>query len=440
MPRTFRVYDKKRGRRRTGSKLLGSAGEAIYFACIFGVGMLVLVLLLKRLVIPEWRANHAFEETVCEVLHVRNPVEIEDDDGKTYKPMVEIAYTVNGQRYISEAYDIAMKRDVRLVRLNDELAARELIDEFKVGETYPCWYDPTDPETVVLVRGYTWWLWVLLVLPVAFIGIGGVGLVYALIHWGKSAEHRAATQLRGPQLAPLEPENVQAKRFPNVPAATNLTNSPGTTLAFRLPIHSASGWRLFATAAVCAAWNSIVLVFVVMGITGLVRGTPDWQLLLFTLPFLAGGIGLVYLLFREAHAAAGPGPTHLEICDHPLLPGHMYGLFITQAGQINVRSFQVVLACDEEVNFYQGTDVRTERRRVYEEPVYKRDSIEILPGVPFQDRCEVHVPDDAMHSFKAENNEVQWKLIARIEIEHRAPLERVFPIIVRPLAVESSVV
>ena len=419
--------------------MLGSAGEALFFACIFGIGMLVLVLLLKRLVIPEWRANHAFEETTCEVLRVRNPVEIPDDDGPTYVPLVEVAYEVAGQRYVSEAYDIAVKRGVRLVRLSDEAAAKALVDEFKVGETYPCWYDPADPETVVLVRGYTWWLWALLILPVAFIGIGGVGLVFALVHWGKSAEHRAATQLRSPQLEPLDSEQTKARKFPYVPAATNLTNSPGTALAYRLPVDSRRSWRLFMAAAVCIVWNSIVLVFVGMSISSLVAGQPDWQLMLFTLPFLIGGIGLVYLLFQQLVASTGPGPTHLEISDHPLIPGQTYGLFITQGGRLSVRSFRVVLVCDEEASFYQGTDVRIEQRRVYETEIYRREKFEVHPGTPYQDRAEVHIPESAMHSFLSEHNEVQWKLIVQAELEHWAPLERAFPIVVCPSVVETPV-
>ena len=48
-----------------------------------------------------------------------------------------------------------------------------------------------------MIRGYTWLLWLLLLLPVAFIVIGGVGIILTLFHWGKSIEHRVATIQNG---------------------------------------------------------------------------------------------------------------------------------------------------------------------------------------------------------------------------------------------------
>ena len=39
-------------------------------------------------------------------------------------------------------------------------------------------YAPADPDSVVLQRGYEWWMWLLtLLMPVALLAFGGSGLV-----------------------------------------------------------------------------------------------------------------------------------------------------------------------------------------------------------------------------------------------------------------------
>ena len=42
-----------------------------------------------------------------------------------------------------------------------------------------------------------------------------------------------------------------------------------------------------------------------------------------------------------------------------------------------------------------------------------REDFEIHQGLPFESRCQVRVPESAMHSFHANHNEVSWKLIVK---------------------------
>ena len=50
--RSFRMFGKKRGHRRTGSNTWGSLGEAAVFAVFLALGTLFLVLLLRMPVLP----------------------------------------------------------------------------------------------------------------------------------------------------------------------------------------------------------------------------------------------------------------------------------------------------------------------------------------------------------------------------------------------------
>jgi hypothetical protein len=426
VPRFFRLYEKKRGHRRTGSQAFGSIGEALFFGIFLAVGCGALAFMLVALVWPEWRANRQFAPTTCVVLARTVGVKSAAANEPTmYRPELRVRYDVDGQEYIEDQV-----YDVTHLYSSDEASVREIVDAFTVDHEYPLWYDPIDPHRVVLVRGYNVWLYVSLLIPLSFIIIGGGRLVYTLVHWNASAERRSLMEERAAQVDLFDSE-PGAPEFPHVPTDANLTNSPGTTLAYRLPIATTAGWTLFAAAVAAVAWNAIVMIFLVMAISSFARGEPDWMMALLVVPFLAGGIALVVYLVKQLLLTTGMGPTRLEISDHPLAPGHDYDLFLSQGGRLVMNSLEVWLACDEKATYRQGTDTRTETRRVYEGRCFVRGNFEIQ-GLPFESRCQVSVPADAMHSFQANHNEVNWKLIVKGDVVGWPPYERVFQIVVNP--------
>jgi hypothetical protein len=184
---------------------------------------------------------------------------------------------------------------------------------------------------VVLVRGYSAWLYVSLLIPLSFIVIGGGRMIFALVHWNASEERRSVLQQRAAQRDLFEVPAGE-RDFPTVPTDANLTNSPGTTLAYRLPVSTTPGWKLIATAAACIAWNAIVVFFAVLVVRSFASGQPDWILIGSLLPFLVGGIWLAIYLSRQIMTAAGVGPTRLEISAHPLIPGRPYEIFLRRWG------------------------------------------------------------------------------------------------------------
>jgi hypothetical protein len=424
------MYGKKRGHRRTGSSAWGSLGEAAVFAFFLALGTVFLVLLLKMPVLPEWRANHEFAETTGAVLQKRVMPNLE---GTSYRAEILVRYTVGDRQYEYWTYDITFNSPWAYSS-NYDLRQAE-IDRFRVATPCPVWYDPEDPATAVVVRGYSVWLWSLLLLPVSFIVIGGTGLVYAVLGWGKSREHLAAVSQLGRRLELFEESTPLARDYPNVPRDANLTNSPGTRLKYRLPITTTQGWKLIAAALVALGWNAIAVFFLVKALSSASDSgahAVNWRLLLFTLPFLAVGIGMIYFLIRQFLIATGLGPTHLEISDHPLLPGRFYDLFLSQAGRLTMNLLEIDLVCEEQATYRQGTDTRTEQRRVYAARVFERRKFDIPPGMPFEQQCRIEIPPGAMHSFQADHNAVQWRFVVRGEVTGWPKYERVFPIIVFP--------
>ena len=425
MARGFRIYEKKRGHRRTGSGKLGSLGEAVFFAVFLLFGCAGLVLIFVTLVIPEWRANHVFVEHECLVLD-KHVGERHGADGVRYRPEIRIQYDVGGERNVVWTYDI------RAAYSADEQAARNVIERFEKGKSYPCWHDPADPAAVVLVRGYSWWFWLAFVVPVSFMVTGGGGLIYALMTWGRSAERRAARVKPAAASDRFDPARRADRQFPFIPANGNITDSPGTTLAFRLPAARSPAWLLALWLAAAAAWNGMVAPFAVMVVNGLVAGNPDWLMTIFLVPFLAVGLGLVVVFLRQLLVATGVGPTLVEISDLPLYPGRSYELFLAQTGRLKIKSLEVLLVCEEEATFHHGTNTRKETHRVFQRPLCRQEGFEVRYGEPFQTRCPVEVPAGAMHSFRSDHNEVRWKIVVKGHLAGWPDYERSFPLIVYP--------
>ena len=220
--------------------------------------------------------------------------------------------------------------------------------------------------------------------------------------------------------------------FPYVPVATNTTDSPGTTLTFRLPVAGSPGWTLALWLGAVLVWNGIVAVFVVIAIRGFVVGDPDWFLAIFTLPFVGIGIGLIAFFLRQLMVATGIGPTLVEISDQPLHPGGYYRIFLSQTGRLAISSMELLLVCDEEATYRHGTDTRTETKRVYQQTLFRDERLRAAGGAPFETECALEVPPHAMHSFKSGHNEVRWKIVVKASADRWPDLERSFPVIVYP--------
>ena len=252
--------------------------------------------------------------------------------------------------------------------------------------------------------------WLFALVPVAMIVVGGSRLVFALRHAGKSRERSAAAAGQNDHFERRDADGHESgghdEPFPHVPSDENITNSPGTTLAYRLPISTSPGWKLFGTLLLCLFWNGVVSVFVVMVVRGHLSGRPNWWLTAFVAPLVIIALGTIYYFLRQLLVTRGVGPTRLEIGEHPIYPGQTYEVLISQTGRLSVGSLEVLLACDEEATYQQGTDTRTDRQRVFDQRVFHREDFDILPGEPFEDRCRFEVPDGSMHSFKSDNNEI----------------------------------
>jgi len=430
LARTFRYFEKKRRHRRTISRPLAIVGEALFFTVFLLGGVVGLIVLYLTLVVPQWESNREFVPHSCTVLDKRIG-EKESDDGPLYRPEIQVEYSIDDEKFVVWAYDIWAFDTTGGYSAGKEEKQR-ILDRFQKSARYPCWYDPDDRSRVILQRGYRWPLGLLFILPVAFVLIGSARLIYLVFLVGRSAERRSALVQKAVQLAPFEPPNKALADYPAIPGGLNLTDSPGTTLAFRLPISSTPSWIMAVTWTVSLIWNGIVAWLSVVAIRGHLQGQHDWPLTVFASVFAVAGVVLIVYAVRQSMVTTGIGPTLVEISEQPLRPGAEYKLFVSQTGRLRLRRFEVSLVCEEEATYRHGTDTRKESCRVSDQTVFEQEDFEVVRGLPFEVNCSVLLPEHVMHSFKSAHNEVNWRFIVRGQVSGWPDFERSFPVLVYP--------
>lgn len=422
-----RVLSKKRGDHGAISSRIGRFGEGIFFLACLAVGTAALIAILFWVTLPNWRVNQHFVETTCRIVEIpRAEQRSGSAENVGFRPMIPFEYDVAGTTFRADNYDLIDRP------FADQESAESVAAEFKLGENYPCWYDPNAPAQVVLARWNWFSYWIALLLPTALIAVGAGGLGFTVWQTAVSRERRAALVQKAADVELFHEANNERADFPTIPTDAELKNSPGTTLAYRLPMETSSGWKMFTLATICLGWNGLVMLFAVLNVNGHLAGHSDWYSTTAVIAFASAGIWLVIRTIRQFWRASRTAPTRVEISEHPLAPGGQCELFVAQTGKLDVNSFDVLLVCEEEATFRQGTDTVTSTGMVSADTVFSKERFEIDGIEPYEVRCPLRVPDDAMHSFRAAHNVVQWKLLVRSNVNGRRNSERSFPIVVVP--------
>ncbi len=426
-----RFFGKKRGHRRTGSPAWASLGDAAFHAALLAAGLVFAGLLLSGVAVPEWRINHHFLPTSCTVLGkgVARRTSVASDGGSvsTWQPCLRVRYEVDGTTIES------WSTSSRSTLTSDRARAVKALGAWTLGDRVVGWYDPTSVGTVVLERGYNWWMWLLtLLLPGALVSFGGMGLARAIRRWGRSEERCAVPSRFSEMLDPLAAGLRQAGDHPAVPPCDDLVNSPGTFLAYRLPLESPESWTLVGLGLFAVLWNSVLAVLGVGAVIDLLRGSVDWLLLTLLVPFAAVGIAGMVMFVQRMLLTTAVGTTQLEISAQPLRPGGRYELLLAQGGSGTLDSLRLSLMLEEQATFTQGTDTRTEKTTVWTHDIRSWSDLQLTPGTRFEARATVTIPPDAMHSFASEHNAVRWSLAVHGAPSRWPAFVRTFPLVVFP--------
>lgn len=211
----------------------------------------------------------------------------------------------------------------------------------------------------------------------------------------------------GTRPARAEPD-IPADGLPAVPV---IETKPGTTLAHGLQrVGVAPGCQFGCAVAVAAFWNGIVGVFVYQLLAKWNRGQPvKWIEALFLVPFVLVGLAIIAFALiagMQWFVSLLVGRVEVELSDHPLTPGGRARVHVSQAGLFRLARVTVELVCTEEATYVAGTSKSTASREVAAHPISDPDRSPDGGWLPLT--AEFTVPADAMHSFDAPNNEINW--------------------------------
>jgi hypothetical protein len=167
-------------------------------------------------------------------------------------------------------------------------------------------------------------------------------------------------------------------------------------------------------------------------------GQPRWFLTGFAALVSVLAAWATYSFLRELVSAGWIGPTSVEISQLPLVPGGTCQVYLNQPGTLSVQRLELLLVCDEETTYLQGTDIRQDQQRVFRQAICARERFEIDAAQPLEENCTLEIPPQAMHSYKSQFNSVNWRLIVEIQAEGWPLYRRSFPLIIYPHAARQA--
>ena len=134
---------------------------AIFVVCVFFIHQLY-----NSRIAPEKRVAEEFTNTTCVV--VAKSLTVAAGVVPRYRADFSLEYNTYTKGTITSTTS-ANGLDFSFSPYQDQ--QQEFINEYDVGGSYPCWYDPQDPSVVVLVLMHNWMSTLPLLLPaiVAFI-------------------------------------------------------------------------------------------------------------------------------------------------------------------------------------------------------------------------------------------------------------------------------
>ena len=181
-------------------------------------------------------------------------------------------------------------------------------------------------------------------------------------------------------------------------------------------------------------WNGIVGFFVYELIERFNGGAAvQWSEALFLIPFILVGlllIGAVILAGLNWFVAQLVGRVDVELSDHPLVPGATLRIHVAQAGLFSLGRVVVFLVCSEEVTYVAGTSTSTAKKDVDQHSISDPEQNPDGGGLPLT--TEFTVPADAMHSFEAPNNEINWTIRVTGRVLGLLPFSSEYSVTVSP--------
>lgn len=267
------------------------------------------------------------------------------------------------------------------------------------------------------------------ILATCLITVGSYFITSLLWRVGVSRERREALVNRAGEIDLLNEFRRRREDLPTVPIEPPLR---GSKLPFGLPSSHRNLWSLISSAAMSVSLVTIASILFPIAIAKGPSADPRSVAFVFLPIICIAAIWFLYRFFRQLLKLTGIGPSSIELSHYPLFPGSSCRLRLFQPGRIRLKVLTVWLVCQEEATFDQGTDIRTERRDVFRQRLFRKRAVDVSPDKPFAVEFDLAIPEGAIHSFRSANNRIQWKIIVQAEAKKWPTLNRTFRLSVYP--------
>jgi hypothetical protein len=343
------------------------------------------------------------------------------DDSTTYSVNILYAYSIDGREYRSNRYGFMNASS------SGYRGKKEIVRRYPAGTRFTAYVNPSDPTEAVIERGFTKDMFLLLV-PAAFMGVGGIGIYYSARH---AVRARLAAQLANGD-APVSGRFVRPMKT-SAPEAGRLNMGRLNGLTLR-PRHSPVA-KIVGVTFICLFWNGIVSIFLYQVIKSWANGRGEVCLTVFLIPFVAVGVGLVFGVFYSLLALFNPRCA-LSLEKGQLALGEAVEMRWTFDGRYD-RIHRLVLRVEgrEEATYRQGTNTHTDKNVFYVlDLIDTTRALDIRAG-----KARWNVPAETMHSFSAPNNKIVWVLILHGHIQGWPDVKEEYPLTVGPLGAQRRV-
>lgn len=299
-----------------------------------------------------------------------------------------------------------------------------------VTVTVTAMHPAPDPQAIPI--GY---LWLRIILATALITIGSYFITTLLWRVGISRERRESLVNRAGEIDLLNEFRRRREDLPTVPIEPPLG---GSALPFGLHSSHRNLWSLLSSAMMSLTLVAIASILFPTAIAGGPSADPQSVAVVFLPIICIAAIWFLYRFFRQLLKLTGIGPSSVELSHYPLFPGTTCRLRLFQPGRIRLKVLTVWLVCQEEATFDQGTDIRTERRDVFRQRLFRKRAVDVSPEQPFSVEFDLEIPAGAIHSFRSANNRIQWKILVQAEAKNWPTLNRTFRLSVYPRPVNET--
>lgn len=260
----------------------------------------------------------------------------------------------------------------------------------------------------------------------------GVGLA---VFWaglrqllGYSNSSTGGTMVPGGALAPGWRRGDHEWKHPHFPVGPSrkrvarhggveLSTSGGSRVLF---------WMLLVFAVF---WNGIVATAVISLLNK--SESQEWGAFVGIGIFALVGVGLLVGLGYMAVRVFVTGKTSCELSAEPLAPGDEAVAFVYQAGNYAIERSTIRLVCREKATYRQGTDTVTKTNEVWSSDLLDEAGLTASVSRPLAE-LRFRVPPDAMHSFKASKNEIEWGVNVKLAIAGLPDVDEFFVFRVAP--------